>query len=449
MENKKLFYKTMLAIAIPVALQNLITSSINTIDTLMISSLGDVAVAGVGIANQFFFFYFMICFGLVTGAAILIAQYWGRRNWEEVRTITQLTVVIATIIGILFTIIALIFPKQIIGLIIQDPNVIEEGAIYLRVVSLSYIPSAISFVYSMTFRTTGNPKTPLFATIVSVFFNVFFNYVFIFGVWGFPRLGIAGAAIGTIIARFAELSTLYFISRSYNGPLNYSLKELTHPQWHKIKRYSPTILPVMINETFWSLGQIMYSVAYALIGTEATAAVQIVIAVQNLALVIVRGLSSSCSVMVGEKVGQDKFEEAQLYAKRFLLISIITGVLMGALIIISAPYTLMLFKSISQNVYILAHKSLNMIGIMIVFIALSNIIIVGILRGGGDTGFSMKAELFSLWVVGVPLSFFGAAILKLPIHLVVGLACAENICKVLLGIIRIQSGKWVRNLTMD
>ena len=109
----------------------------------------------------------------------------------------------------------------------------------------------------------------------------------------------------------------------------------------------------------------------------------------------------------------------------------------------------MLFKSISQNVYILAHKSLNMIGIMIVFIALSNIIIVGILRGGGDTGFSMKAELFSLWVVGVPLSFFGAAILKLPIHLVVGLACAENICKVLLGIIRIQSGKWVRNLTMD
>ena len=220
MENKKLFYKTMLAIAIPVALQNLITSSINTIDTLMISSLGDVAVAGVGIANQFFFFYFMICFGLVTGAAILIAQYWGRRNWEEVRTITQLTVVIATIIGILFTIIALIFPKQIIGLIIQDPNVIEEGAIYLRVVSLSYIPSAISFVYSMTFRTTGNPKTPLFATIVSVFFNVFFNYVFIFGVWGFPRLGIAGAAIGTIIARFAELSTRDFSSRRYNGPLN-------------------------------------------------------------------------------------------------------------------------------------------------------------------------------------------------------------------------------------
>lgn len=447
MHEEKTFYQQLLFIAVPVALQNLITSSINTVDTMMISTLGDATIAGVGLANQFFFFYFMICFGITTGSAVLTAQYWGRRNREMVQRVTSLAVILSISLGIVFTLLAFFFAENILNLMIQDPEVIAEGGKYLRVVALSYIPTALSFAYGTNFRTTGNPKTPLVSTVISLITNIFFNYVLIFGAFGFPRLGVVGAAWGTIIARFAEFLTMYYTSRNYQGPLNVSIRELLYFDRELFPRYINTTYPVIINETFWSLGQVLYNVAFAMIGKEATAAVQVVLAVQNLAFVVIRGLSSSGSVMIGEQVGLDRNAQAQDYAMRYLKLSLLVGTVMGLAFALSSPLSLQLFGSLSTTVYDLAQKCMWVMGVLIIIKSFNSVLVVAVLRGGGDTQYSMFTEMTSVWLVGVPLAFIGAAFLKLPVYWVMGLVGMEEVFKAALGFKRVHSGKWIRNVT--
>lgn len=437
----------MFAIAIPIALQNLITSSLNMVDTLMISSLGQASIAAVGLANQLFFFYMLISFGINSGSSVFIAQYWGKEDTYSVRKVLGLAVSICTTVGIVFTVIAFFFPEFIMSIFIKEPEVIRLGSDYLRVVSLSYIITAIGFAYSVALRSTGRPKIPMLVSGISFITNTVFNYLLIFGKLGFPELGVKGAAWGTVIARVVEISFILYSVYSSKGPLAASLKEMMGWSKEFIKKYFRTTYPVILNEAFWSLGQIMYSIAYARIGEEATAAVQIAVTIQNVFFVIARGLANACTVMVGNKIGAGEEKDAYNYAIKFLTISTTAGLFLGLIQSFTPDLTLKLFRDLEPDLYYLSKKLLVIMGFFFSVRMFNSTAIVGVLRGGGDTAFSAYLDIGGAWLIGVPLAFLGALVFKLPVYYVVALVSCEEVIKTIIGLPRILSKKWIRNVT--
>ncbi|MFA5577502.1 MAG: MATE family efflux transporter [Tissierellaceae bacterium] len=443
----KKFLRDMLLIAVPIALQNLITSSLNMVDTLMISELGKSAIAAVGLANQLFFFYTLIIFGINSGGSIFISQYWGKKDTDNIKRILGLAVALSAFAGLIFTIIAFFFPQYVMRFFIKEALVIELGSEYLRIVSLSYIVTGIGFAYSIASRSIGQARMPMVVSFISFLTNTVFNYLLIFGHFGFPKLGVAGAAYGTLIARLVEIVfILYFVYRDIE-PLAATFEELRSWTGEFVARYLKTTYPVIINEALWALGQVMYSAAYAKIGEEATAAVQVAATIQNVFFVLVRGLANACTVMVGNKIGSGDEDESYSYAIQFLIMSSISGLILGVVLFLTPGITLKLFRNLEADVYDLSKTLLMFMGLFYFIRTFNATLIVGVLRGGGDTSFSMYLEMGAVWLIGVPLAFFGALILKLPVYLVFALVSMEEIIKALIGFPRVRSRKWIKNVT--
>ena len=443
----KAFMKGMLAIAVPVAIQNLISSSVNMIDTLMISSLGQASIAAVGLANQVFFLYILITFGINSGSSIFIAQFWGKEDIPSIKKVMGLAITLSTIAGTIFTIAAFFFPTQIMSILIKEPEVIKLGAEYLRIVSLSYTITAISFAFSISLRTTGRPNVPLKVSIISFLTNTVFNYILIFGHLGFEPMGVKGAAIGTLIARIVEILLILYAIYGTKSILAANVRELM--SWHKdfLKKYIETTYPVVLTEGFWALGQVLYAMAYARIGEEATAAVQLTNTIQNLFFVVVRGLANACNIMVGAKIGGGDEKVAYDYAIRFIYLSTISGLALGVIMALTPDIILKLFRGLDPSLYNTSRALLIVLGITFVIRVYNTIAIVGVLRAGGDTKIAMRIDLGTVWLIGVPLAFIGALVLKLPIHQLVLLVTLEEVVKALVGIPIIKSGKWIKNLT--
>lgn len=448
--KNKNFYKVMLSIALPIILQNLIASSVNMLDTLMITSLGNESLAAVGLANQVFFFYSVTIFGVATGSSIFISQFWGKKDVDNIGRIMGISLSIVCFLGILFTLAALMVPESIMRIFSNDAEVIRLGVDYLRIVSLSYIVTGISFSYAVASRSIGQAKMPMVASIVSFVTNLLFNYLLIFGKFGFPELGIKGAAYATLIARLVEICLiLYSIYSNKNNPLAHSIASMT--DWSKdfIKKYFKTAYPVILNEAFWSLGTVLYSLAYAKIGTEAAAAVQILNTVQNIFLVMARGLANACTVMVGNKIGADEEYEAMEYANSFMILSVAVGIILGVALFFTTDAILLFFRNITPGLYESSKKLLIVLAFFLFIKSFNGTLIVGVLRGGGDTQFSMVLEMGSVWLVGVPLAFLGALVFKLPVYYVSILVNMEEVVKAAVGLPRIISKKWVTNVIRD
>ncbi len=443
------FYKAMIAIALPITLQNLIASSVNMLDTLMITSLGKENLAAVGLANQVFFLYAVTIFGIATGSSIFISQFWGKKDTSNIRRIIGLSLTVGSVIGIIFTIATLFIPEHIMRIFSKDSEVVRLGAEYLKIVSFSYIITGISFTYAVASRSIGHAKMPMVVSIISFLTNGVFNYMLIFGKFGFPKLGIKGAAYGTLIARIVEVAFILYSIYSGDGPLAGSIKEMT--DWNKdfLKKYFKTTYPVILNEALWSLGNVLYSIAYAKIGTEAAAAVQILNTIQNIFMVMTRGLANACTVMVGNKIGADEEDVAIEYANRFLIMSLILGLVLGMMLFFTSDFILKIFRNLTPELYATSKRLLTVLAMFFFIKVFNGTMIVGVLRGGGDTKFSMLLEMAAVWLVGVPLAFLGATVFKFPVHYVLALVYIEEVIKTIIGIPRIVSKKWVKNVIQD
>lgn len=441
----KNFYKAMIGIALPIALQNLITSSLNMVDTVMIGELGEAQIAAVGLANQYFFLFAVIMFGINSGAAIFVAQFWGKEDVQNIRRILGIALISGGVLSTLFTLGALLAPGTILRVFTEDLKVIEMGSEYLRVIALSYFITGVSLTYSFACRSIGHAKLPMVVSAIALGSNTILNYILIFGNFGFPALGVKGAAIATVIARVIEVTVLLVVIYKNNYPLAGKLHEFLDLNKEFLSKFFKTTTPVILNEGFWSLGISMYSAAYARIGTEAIASVQISNTVQNIFMVVSMGLGNACAVMIGNKIGSGDEETAVDYAKRFSIIGPLVGVVIGVALIVFSPFVLRLF-SVSPAVYAASRKILIVMGLLMAIKIFNIILIVGIFRSGGDTKFSMFLEMGSVWLVGVPLAFFGARVLMLPVYLVVALVAIEEVVKMLIGMPRFISRKWVRNV---
>lgn len=443
--NDKGFYKLMLAIALPIALQNLISSSLNLVDTVMIGGLGETEIASVALANQVFFLFVLILFGVNSGSTIFIAQFWGKKDIVNIRRVLGIALISGGVVSLVFFVGAFFAPEFILKIFTTDAEVIRLGSGYLRIVSLSYLATTISLAYGFACRSIGKAKIPMMVSAISLAANTILNYILIFGNFGFAPMGVNGAAIATLVSRLVELLLILVLIYTKVDVLSAKVREMTDLSLDFVKKFFKTTMPVILNEGFWALGMTVYSVAYARIGTEAIAAVQISSTVQNLFMVVAFGLANSCTVMLGNKIGANEEEEAIAYANRFAVLGPAIGILLGMLLYLLSPLVLSLF-SISSQAH---HQAVNILTVMAIVISIkifNAIMIVGILRSGGDTKFSLFLEMGSVWLVGVPLAFIGALWLKLPVYLVVAMVSFEELVKAVIGIIRLLSKKWVRNV---
>lgn len=449
-EKNKIFYKTMLAIAVPVTLQNLISSSLNMIDIFMITKLGDANIAAVGQANQVFFLFAILLFGISSGASIFIAQFWGKRDRANIKRMIGIAIISGSIVSAIFTLASLLMPHTIMRILINDPEVIELGVKYLRIVSISYIFTAVTFAFSGACRSVRQAKLPLFVSVISILINTFLNYALIFGKFGFPMWGIEGAATATLIARIIECVLIVGIIYKAKGEnvLRATFSELTDISMKFVKNFYKTAFPVIMNEGMWSLGMVMYSIAYASLGKQATAAVQVAVTIQNIFMVFAFGLAGACATMIGNKIGEGDEAEGIRYAKKFTIIGVILGIALAVILYFTSPLILKLFSG-NASLYDTSKKILQTLAFFIPFKLFTAVMIVGIFRGGGDTKYSMILEIGCVWLVGVPLAFIGALVFKLPVYYVVALAYSEEIVKSIASIPRLLSKKWVKNIVED
>ena len=444
--DDKKFYRKMAMIASPIIIQNLISSLLNMMDTVMVGKLGELEIAAVGIANQYFFFFNMILIGLCGGCSVFISQYWGKRDEKNIKKILGIGLLSAGIIAIVFVVAGFLMPKQIIGLFNKDPMVTELSEKYLKIVLVSYIFTGISFVYNYSLRSINNATLPMTISLIALFTNIFFNYVFIFGKFGAPALGVEGAALATVIARVVEMIFLLISVYLSKGVLAASLKELTDYSFDFVKKSYQTIFPVILNDMCWGLASLVYAAVYGHMGAQAVAVIQICNTVNNLFMVVTFGLSSAASIMIGNSIGAGDEEQGRDYAKKIIVISFLFSFILGAILAISSPLILNVFN-VSSVVRSSAQTILYIISFIFFIRVTSIVLVVGVLRGGGDAGRAFLIEGFTMWFIGVPLTIIGAFVFHFPVHMVYALALVEELFKCILAFMRIKSGKWIKNVT--
>lgn len=447
-ESRKEFFSRLLFLALPIMLQNLLASSVSFIDTVMIGTVGEDALAAVGLANQMFFLITLFFFGVSSGAAIFVAQYWGAQDRTSMHRVMGIALAISLVGAAFSSFISLTFPSAIMHIFTDDPIVVQRGTEYLRVVAVSYLFTAVVMIYSTSLRSTGDAKTPLYISLLSMSLNVVLNYLLILGKFGFPRMEVRGAALATAIARGVEVALLLVLVYKRKSPVAAPLGSLVRFSRPLVKKYLVTCLPVIMNEMFWSLGMTAYKVAFSKMGIEVIASVNVSESIQNLFFVVLMGVSNASAIMIGNRIGENRLDLARLYAKRLLLLGFFTGAVLGASLAFFSPWLPIPFN-LSSTVSHMTTLSLISLGSLIPIKAFNMVLVVGVLRSGGDTRFSMITELAGVWFIGVPCAFIGALLLGMPIHMLYLFVGLEEAFKFVFGIVRIKSGKWVNRLTED
>jgi len=437
----------MLRLAAPIMLQNLVFSSLGLVDGLMIGQLGEDAVAAVGVANQVFFLMQLLLFGITSGTAIFIAQYWGQKDLKRIQSVMGLSLLMSLAGSALFSLIAIFAPLKVLGVYTTDPAVLQQGESYLRTVALSYIFTAVTFTYSATLRSTENVRLPMAISLLALSINTFLNYGLILGNFGFPAFEVRGAAIATVISRSIETILLIFLLYRQKTPAAASLNSLLNFGLLPIKKFFKTSLPVIATEIAWSFGIASYNIVYARIGTESIAAINIASTLNRLIFVVFIGLGNACAIMLGNRIGAGEDELAQDYGKKFLFIGAVGATLLG-LMMTTLANPLLLFYKVSATTIEYTFKILLAMAISLPIRSLNFIILIGILRSGGDTRFAFLADAGMVWLVGVPLALLGAFIFKLPVYWVYPLVLIQEVVTVSLGLNRFLSKKWIHVLTL-
>lgn len=448
MKNIKIdkeFYGRLFTLALPIAMQNFISSSLNMVDTLMIGKLGEAPIAGVAQANKIFFLFTLLLFGINSGGSSFTAQFWSKRDVAGIRKVLGICLISGGFAAILFSVGAIFFPEELMYVFAKDGEVIKIGSEYLRIVAFSYLVTAITYSYSILLRSTGEAVIPMIISMISLGVNTLLNWTFIFGHFGFNPMGVRGAAIATVIARMVEVGLFLWIIYGRQTSLAASFREMTDISIEFIKRFYKTTVFVILNEFIWALGTTMYSIAYGRMSKEAVVSISIASNVEQIAMVVFFGMSSACAVMLGNEIGYGNEEKAFAYAKRFAILGPIFALFMGVIVVLGSPLILSVFN-VSKEVYMDSSRIMMVFACFLPFKVFNLFTVVGILRSGGDTTYGLAMDAGGVWLIGVPFAFIGGLVWKLPIYWVFALVSSEEFFKAIFGLSRLFSKKWIHNL---
>jgi len=425
-------------------LQQLITSSVNLLDNLMVGQLGDAAIAGVAAANRYYMIANFGIFGVGGAMSIFLAQYFGAKDEEHVKQTFRYGIISAYVIVTPFIVLGFLFPNQILGFFTKDLEVIQMGTDYLKLAILTYIPMALSMTIGNAMRSLGETKVPMYSSIVAILTNAFFNYVLIFGHFGFPALGVAGAAYGTIIARIVELAIFLVVSKRMDFMFKTAVKDLFKISKKLVKAMTIKAVPLTVNEIFWSSGMSILFMFYSTRGKEVMAGMSISGSVADLFFTLFGGMAVATTVVVSQVLGANKLDEARDNAYKMIRFSLMLAVVLGILMF-GFSYIAPNFYNVSDYSRETATTFLRIMSFMF-WIYMTNAQCFFILRAGGDTKSTLLMDSVFMWVVNLPAVGLVTYLTGWNVYALYLVGQSTDFLKLVVAYGLVRKEKWVKNL---
>ncbi|MEG0548920.1 MAG: MATE family efflux transporter [Coprobacillus sp.] len=444
--GNKAFYMTTLAIALPIMAQQFVTSFVNLIDNIMIGSVGTIALTSVTVANRVYLIFNSTMFGICGAAGIFIAQYYGAKKKENCQKILNINLVCGIIVSFIFVLALLLIPRQLMEIFSSNPIVIEESLKYIQYALLTYTPFAISFSIMMALRAVGINRIQLLVGVITVAINTSLNYVLIFGHFGFPALGVQGAAIATAIARFVEMFIYIIILVRKKHMFYINIKELFHLDFSLIRSMTRKAIPLTINEIFFSLGMAMLFLSYVRCDESLISAISVVDTVIQIGFIIFGGLSSAISILIGKRLGANEIDEAKENAYKLITFGVVIGIIVGSIFILIAP----LIASFYNVELIIKEAIVSLLRIksFLIPIYVYNVCIFFVLRAGGDTFSTMLMDSGFLWIAGVLVSTVLSMFFEIPLVWLYLIVESLDIVKLFVARYFFKKGNWAKNMTI-
>ena len=441
------FYRTLIALAIPISLQNLITFAVGFADNLMIGRLGDNAISGVYVGGQVQTVVQMFIGGVEGAILILAAQYWGKKDTESIRRVVSIGVKLAAAVGAVFSLVTVLFPGLIIGLFTKEAGVIAEGTVYLQIVGFTYLFFSVSQVMIASMRSVETAKIGLYISIMALIVNVGLNYILIFGKLGFPAMGVKGAAIATLISRVLEMSVsvgdVFFVDKK----LRLSVRDFLSTDRQLLRDFIKYGLPIIGGQVVWSVNMLANTKIMGVYSAGVMAAVSITGMLHNLIYVWMNGLSSAVGVITGKTVGAGKYELMKEYARTVQMIFLLVGVLSGGLVLLFRDGFVSLYD-VTPEALSFSKQFINVISVTIIGTCYQAACLFGLVKSGGDISFVFKNDTIFVFLVVLPSAII-CQWLGAPAWVVFAALKCDQILKCFVAVVKINRFNWMKNLTRE
>ena len=439
----KAFYFKAAGIALPIAAQSLITIGVNIMDTIMVGDLGEVALSATSLANQFINIFHICCMGLGMGASVLTARFWGMKDLVSLRKTITIMLRICIALATAFALVTAVAPEFVMSIYSPETDIIEAGARYFNWSVVSYWLLGMSLTMTIVLRSVGQAWLPLLTSIIAFFVNIGANYIFIFGKFGAPEMGVAGAALGTLIARAFEFIMIdgyvFFVDKK----IGYRIRDLLGKCSDMLREYLRVSIPVLVSDTLLGLGNSAVAIVMGHIGSGFVSANAITTVTQQLSTVFISGISQSSCMVIGHTLGEGDVQRAKTEGNTFLMLGTAIGVLAGGFIMLISPLIIS-FYNITPETKAIAQELMLAIGLIVVFQSMNSILTKGVMRGGGDTKFLMVADILFLWIVSIPVGAIAGLVLHLPAFWIYVCLKLDQIIKAIWCIGRFRSNLWIK-----
>ena len=446
--NKKALNRKLVKIATPIAIQGIVSATLSMVDNIMVGFLGETELAAVGVGSQLFMVHYLVLFGILSGSATFMAQFYGTRDMANIRKVIGFDFTLLAVLGAVIFVLVNCFTEGILSVYTEDPAVKALAMQYVKINSLSFLLLAVSSPLEMAFKATQQVRIPMLISNVIFFTNIAINYVLIFGKLGFPKMGVAGAAIGTVSSRIIEvLMNSFFAFRTRN---EFFGKVRSYFGWDRelIKRIIKNATPTTVNEFFWSFGQTMYVAAFSRISTTAYAAYQAANSIFNIFNFAAFSIGDAALILIGEKLGEGDMEYTWKLSKHLIKACILAGVVIGTITVLLSDPLSGIFK-LSEAGKMYTKYILIVFGATMAADLFNGLQIAGILRAGGDTRFAMISESACIWLIAVPLAFTASLVWHLPVHMALLVTRTEMIIRGAILAKRYLSKKWMNTVITD
>lgn len=448
MNSKSGFYKNMLRLALPIAMQQLLVSCAQLVDTAMVTRLGNVVVSSIGVSSRWIFLMNLFYFGISSGSAAMIAQFWGAKDKNNIKRSYGIALVFGAVVALVFSVCMFTIPELMLRVFTDEQAIIETGAQYMEIVAFMGIFSAFNQISCVALRATERVNPPLYTSIAAVVFNTILNYILIYGKLGFPAMGIRGAAIATLTSAIVQSVLLFIVLRTSKDIFADKIKSFFSLSKDFFKRFSLVCLPVVFNEVAWAIGTNVYAMVFARQGSESYAGYTVFSSIEQVAFVFFVGICHACSIMTGKTIGEGNESGAYKQAKKFVIMTPLIGIATGALLAVIRNPILSLLQIETQGAFDVAS---SLILLYCLWLPIRNIpytLIVGTFRAGGDTKIGIYYDCISLYLISIPVVVYLGIFAKVDfVYLILAMYLCEDIPKTIMSLIRFRSKKWIRNLT--
>lgn len=441
------FYRQMFKLAIPIIIQNLLSAAVNSSDVIMLNYVGQSAISAVSLAANYSNILFMVYYGLGTGASLLCAQYFGKKNMQAIHAVEGIALRFSLAISVLVALAAFTMPQRMLLLFTSDQELIAIGSSYIRIMGITYLCWGVTEIYLAILRSIGRVTISMTLNMLAFGLNILLNAVFIFGLFGAPKLGVTGVAIATASSRLIQLVACVIVSLlSKDVKLNPAYMFIRSKTL--LNDFIHLSLPALGNDLSWSVAFSMYSVILGHLGTEAVAANSLVTVVRNVGSVFCFAIASAGTILLGRVMGQEELEKSKSYASRMLKMTVVAGAVGGVIVLAVTPFVLR-FASLNDTAMHYLKYMLLINSYYIMGSAVNTALIAGVFRAGGDTKFGLICDTIDMWVYAVPLGFFAAFVLKLPVLWVYFLLCTDEFVKWPWVIRHYRKREWAKNITRE